>query len=87
LLSDLNRSVLFIVLEMRFQCVLNGGSVDSMENVPIFRGVEDMDDMGLGEFVFHGEEEFECDLTVKGMIVSEHGLFEPTGHVIESNEV
>lgn len=58
-----------------------------MENVPIFGGIVDMDDMWLGEFVFHGEEEFECDLTVKGMIVSEHGLFEPTGHVIDCNEI
>ncbi len=53
-----------------------------MKDVSIFRGVVDMNDMRFGEFVFHGEEELKCKLTVKRMIISEHGLLEPSGHCI-----
>ena len=53
-----------------------------MKYVSIFRGVVDMNDMGFSEFVFHREEELKCKLTVKRMVISEHGLLEPSGHCI-----
>lgn len=49
---------------MFFEGVLDGGGVDGGENVAVFVGVEDMDDVGFGEFVFHLEEDIEGHLTV-----------------------
>lgn len=54
-----------------------------MKDVSIFRGIVDMNDMGFCKFMFHREEELKCKLTVKRMIISEHGLLEPTGHCID----
>ena len=57
MLSDLYGGVLFIVLEMGFEGVLDGGGIDSGEYVSIFGGVVYMYDMRFGEFMFHREED------------------------------